>query len=883
MSLKNHIFAENIDEIEKLIKLEFENGLNEKFGHSNFPFSIKNINIKKFKRVSAVAVFDERTINEKSEINYSGLAESRKVTKSDIDAFSYERNDCVIGNVNKSVEYRVENTNQTQSCDTCRGQKQITCSGCNGRGKNRCGTCNGRREVKCSNCNGRGETTCSMLWGCGGKGTKKENRNGRQVSVPCTSCNGRGVNPCNRCSTGYITCTTCSGNGEVQCRSCNSTGKVDCYSCDAQGSFTHFLSVKSTLVKREKALVVEGNNPGDFIHKKIVSEEYVYNEDFTQYQIVNLKEYIPQLKELLSSLKPKNNQKGTMIYSSYDECASMTFDIIIGESTYLGSLKNGEIWFDNSIMNLLFYDTIDGMKVDPSFSIVLKNKAAFEGNLSDTDVIWESINEYNELEELIDSNKSTNAKITESRKFNLLDVKKYLAFLYRKFFRAELLRNLIFTAAGVFLLIVMFGGDGALLYYGYSDYVFIPICSFLLATSLAYILIKSWSPQSVTLFSFCLIGVGLGYTGFELDVNSDEFSNYLYQKEQEKIEYDLRLSAIENFNKFKKNKRMFSASEFDDLNSLSNNRVNLFDDSKDSVIIIKPSESLKYSFFLEPGVEYSWRTNAHCSSCGRSCYGHDKVTKKRLGLNIGYENFIQNSGYYHKYRVTIGDWAGISDYEVNPNDIKFDVWKFGVSIMNNTLDDFTNNTITDVFFTPEAYLKIFPNSELVNENHGKQFYFDSEGNLQSEYLNNSEDTSNVIEELFSDKMGYINANNLNFRSEPKIDYNIISKLHYGQEIEILSSYIKKIKDVKNCLVINDISVNIDGLKTIILSGKMLDIVEMNDTYIVCSYQDEQNGSSEILQFDVDMDDVDLINEERWYKIKVDNNIGYLYQKFVTPY
>ena len=57
------------------------------------------------------------------------------IQRHDIDAFSYERNDCVIGNVNKSVEYRVENTNQTQSCDTCRGQKQIICSGCSGRGK----------------------------------------------------------------------------------------------------------------------------------------------------------------------------------------------------------------------------------------------------------------------------------------------------------------------------------------------------------------------------------------------------------------------------------------------------------------------------------------------------------------------------------------------------------------------------------------------------------------------------------------------------------------------------------------------------------------------------------------------------------------------------
>ena len=170
MNIKGYIFSENIKEIETLIKSKFKKELKTTFGHSNFPFTIKNVNINKFKRVFVAAVLDERIIEGKSEVNYSGLRESRKIKRSDIDIFSYERDDRTIVNNGKIIEYRVDKTNETIGCGTCKGNKQITCSTCSGNGKNRCGTCNGQRQVKCSvwGCRG-GDVKC--MW-CSGKGTK---------------------------------------------------------------------------------------------------------------------------------------------------------------------------------------------------------------------------------------------------------------------------------------------------------------------------------------------------------------------------------------------------------------------------------------------------------------------------------------------------------------------------------------------------------------------------------------------------------------------------------------------------------------------------------------------------------------------------------------
>ena len=145
-------------------------------------------------------------------------------------------------------------------------------------------------------------------------------------------------------------------------------------------------------------------------------------------------------------------------------------------------------------------------------------------------------------------------------------------------------------------------------------------------------------------------------------------------------------------------------------------------------------------------------------------------------------------------------------------------------------------------------------------------------NSRVELIDNDED-------FLVAKNGFINANNLNFRSTPEINnQNIISYLQYGDNVNILSSVNKTLTDVKHCIIENDIVVNIDGVKTVILAGKMLDILSMKDSYIICGYK-QKNGDYN--KFNVNYNDVDIIRQTKWYKIEVDNKIGFIYQKFVT--
>jgi|TARA_B110000114_G_scaffold25047_1_gene24644 hypothetical protein len=522
MSIKKYLFSENVSEIKLLIDQKFKNDLNDKFGHSNFPFTVKNINVNKFKRINVTAIFDEREIKEQSEINYGNVNRIRKIDKAKIKRFSFERKNCVLENIGKIEQYRVDDTDQSHTCGTCSGRKEVSCYMCNGKGKNRCGICNGKREVKCSNCNGSVNIDC---WSCSGNGRKNEGYGENKRTVTCSSCNGRGSNVCSSCSNGYNTCGTCNGNGEVSCYTCNSSGKIGCSSCSSQGSFTRYLSVISTIVKKENNLVVEGNNPGDFISEKIISEKFTYQKDFIKYKVKDLKEFSTDLKEIFSGLLPNNNQKGTIVYASLEECVSLTFEIVVGESTYLGSLKNGKLNIDNSAFNLLFYDVINNLVVDSKFNNLINNKTAFEGNLKNVDKLWATINQYHEFTDIVtqknsksifninDKNIAT-GKITRVRKLDLIDTTKYLNLLRKKFFKNEFLRQILFTLLSIFILFIIFGRLGGIDYIGFSNFIQIPFISLAVATISAFYLINKLDkkPKKENVETNNVRGItGLGY------------------------------------------------------------------------------------------------------------------------------------------------------------------------------------------------------------------------------------------------------------------------------------------------------------------------------------------------------------------------------------
>ena len=790
VSIHKYIFSENIKELESLIKKKFQNGLKSKFGHSNFLFSVKNIKINKFKRINVSAIFDERKIEENREINYGGVNRIRTVDRNDIDSFSFERKNCKIKDLGKEEIYRVEDTDESHTCGTCSGRKEVTCYGCNGSGSNRCGTCNGKREVRCSSCSGKGETSC--FW-CGGKGTKTEGYGENQRTKRCNSCNGKGSNKCSSCSNGYNTCGTCNGNGEVSCYKCNSSGKIGCSSCASQGSFTKYFIVNSIITKKENDLVIEGNNPGDFISEKLISEEFKFENDFIKYRISKLSDHKTQLRELLKGLTPNKNERGTMIYSSLEECASLTFEIIVGGSTYLGNLKDGNLNIDESSFDLLFYDIIDEIKIDSKFNNLLDNKSAFEGNLSNTKKLWDSIKQYHTLENILSLGSSKNifnfndknlptSKITELRKLDLINTTKYLKLLSKSFLKNEIIRQSIITFISIYILTRIFGRSGGIEYIGFSSFITTPFIFLFLSIFWGVWQIKNLDKKpkksevttsdvgGITGAGYILVIIGFIITCFSLSNKDDGFEAYLQKKKEEKIAYNIKLTNIENFKNFKNENIILSSEEFEKLGfKLSNSSWNKPLIS-DSMIIIRPSERLKYDFYIDAGKDYERIVNSSCSECGSTCYGHEKISEKKLYLSINYGSFMENSGYYKYWggvRVGAPGSGGFWDYEVSPYDIRFEVSEYGISAMKNNIDDYTDNIINDYYSNPESVLSLFPNSDLINANSNKINYFTSSGILTTEIVENNS-TNNSSDSITNNESANT-INNTDFIAYIKIN------------------------------------------------------------------------------------------------------------------
>jgi uncharacterized tellurite resistance protein B-like protein len=304
------VFNANTLQLKPILQNKLENNIKKELSLDGFDLKISNLLITKTRRLVVQTLFDERIIKERREINYRGVRESRSKSESDIDLYSdtYKRNDLDFVNLSQNQQFRVDGTNETQTCLSCRGNRQVTCYNCDGAGKNRCSNCSGRGDISCSSCSGDGRNSC---WSCGGDGSTSEYNSdlGRSVSKRCNSCSGQGYNPCRNCGqTGRVTCSNCSGSGQVICYSCSGTGKVDCSSCDAQGSFTDYLIISSTLKDSSNKQFLDGEPNVNFCSVNTYTEEYDYHKLYGKYEFKNLKEHSSELKNLFSSQNFANNQ-----------------------------------------------------------------------------------------------------------------------------------------------------------------------------------------------------------------------------------------------------------------------------------------------------------------------------------------------------------------------------------------------------------------------------------------------------------------------------------------------------------------------------------------------------------------------------------------------
>jgi uncharacterized protein YgiM (DUF1202 family) len=136
--------------------------------------------------------------------------------------------------------------------------------------------------------------------------------------------------------------------------------------------------------------------------------------------------------------------------------------------------------------------------------------------------------------------------------------------------------------------------------------------------------------------------------------------------------------------------------------------------------------------------------------------------------------------------------------------------------------------------------------------------------------------------------GYINVKNLNFRSSPDFSKNIIKELDYRTSVKVIEKISHKSdKRISKCLLKEDFEITynhaIHAEDTILLKkNKQLDIIDFhkaNDggALLTCEVK---IGNKEII-FTIHEEKVENIKQENWVKIIVDNQTGYVYEKFVT--
>ena len=442
------VFNANTLQLKPILQNKLENNIKKELSLDGFDLKISNLLITKTRRLVVQTLFDERIIKERREINYRGVRESRSKSESDIDLYSntYKRNDLDFVNLSQNQQFRVDGTNETQTCLSCRGNRQVPCYNCDGSEQVRC-DCTPPGKVKCGNCQGTAEVDC--MWCSGGHKTEYDYDLKRDVRTKCSSCGPTGKNPCSNCQNGFNTCGTCGGSGRKSCYTCSATGKVDCSSCNAQGSFTDFLIISSTLKDSSNKQFLDGEPNVNFCSINTYSEEFDYHKLYGKYEFKNLKEHSPELKNLFLSQNFANNQLPKKIKFKLDDCASMTFDINIGGNIYQGGLNNnGELLYDKTILDQLFFNIIKTLDIKEDFKALESIKIPITLQIPEFKDTFAKIKEYKILDQTIISNTKNEVKLDAIRKLNKTNISKYESFLINTIGKKNKLLSLVISLIG---------------------------------------------------------------------------------------------------------------------------------------------------------------------------------------------------------------------------------------------------------------------------------------------------------------------------------------------------------------------------------------------------------------------------------------------------
>jgi len=436
---KDLLFAKKEQELNPIVQTKIKNYIENKLSIKGFELNISDLKIRKTQKLSAHILYDNREAQEDVEINYRGAIESRTVSKNSIDLFGSNcvgkqplRKDYDFKNLKSVIKFRVDGTNQRETCGKCLGLKKVRCGLCDGSGKRTCYSCGGAGDKDCSSCTG-GEKRC---WSCGGDGQKSSydyNRN-RNVTRPCSSCGARGYTPCGTCGrTGRVRCQPCRGSGEITCGTCGGRGQVPCSRCDAQGSFTYFFRIVSTLLEKENSAFIAGEPDKQYITKNLGSDEFDYSRLFGKYQFSKLVKHASELKNLFKSLKFDPHQMPKKVRFDLEDCASMSFVITVAGNIYLGGLGNdGKLFFDETILDQLFFNVIKSLNIDHTFRSIESIKNPILAQIPSFKETFEKIKQFKSLSRVVSSSEKKEKKLNDIRKLTKINTINFSKFLVGK-------------------------------------------------------------------------------------------------------------------------------------------------------------------------------------------------------------------------------------------------------------------------------------------------------------------------------------------------------------------------------------------------------------------------------------------------------------------
>lgn len=433
---KDLLFAKKEKELTPIVQTKIKNHIEKKLSIQGFDLDVTDLKIRKTQKLSAHVLYDNREAHEDVEINYRGAFESRTVLKSSIDLFGSNcggkppaRKDYEFKNLKSVTKFRVDGTNQRETCGKCLGLKKVRCVLCGGSGKRTCYSCSGAGDKDCSSCTG-GEKRC---WSCGGDGQKSsyDYNLKRDVTRPCSSCGARGYTPCGTCGrTGRVRCNPCRGTGEITCSTCGGRGQVPCSRCDAQGSFTYFFRIVSTLLEKENSAFIAGEPDKQYITKNLGSDEFEYSKLFGKYQFSKLGEHASELKNLFKSLKFDSHQMPKKVRFDLEDCASMSFVITVAGNVYLGGLGNdGKLFFDETILDQLFFNVIKSLNIDQTFRSIESIKNPILAQIPGFNITFEKIKQYKSLSKIVSSADKKEKKLNDTRKLTKINTINFSKFL----------------------------------------------------------------------------------------------------------------------------------------------------------------------------------------------------------------------------------------------------------------------------------------------------------------------------------------------------------------------------------------------------------------------------------------------------------------------